>query len=147
MASRNESNSAPSGEAPAEAREASVVEGVTAPLDANRALEHSQGGSTTRQDATDVGVPMLQGDGSERQGPEDALGIGPKRGDYSARLARRDTEPHESRAVPVEPDRVGVDPNVVIQAQAPRAADVGDEKGLKGGVDTDPLSPTYRGNR
>lgn len=102
----------------------------------NSKLEHSQGGATTRDDATDVGVPMLPGDPSERQGPEDALGVGPKRGDYRARLARRDTEPHETR--PVRDAKPG-EPTVVDEAQAPRAEDIGDAKGLKGGVDTDPL--------
>ena len=101
----------------------------------NAKLEHSQGGATTRDDATDVGVPMLPGDPSERQGPEDALGIGPKRGDYRARLARRDTEPHESRP---NPDAKADEPAVLHEAQAPRAEDIGDAKGLKGGVDTDP---------
>jgi hypothetical protein len=102
----------------------------------NAKLEHSEGGMTTRQDATDVGVPMLPGDASERQGPEDALGVGPKRGDYRARIARRDTEPHETRP---NPDAKPGEATVVNEAQAPRTEDIGDAKGLKGGVDTDPL--------
>lgn len=102
----------------------------------NAKLEHSEGGMTTREDATDVGVPMLPGDASERQGPEDALGVGPKRGDYRARIARRDTEPHETR--PVADAKPG-EPTVVNEAQAPRTEDIGDAKGQKGGVDTDPL--------
>lgn len=36
-------------------------------------------------DTTNVGVPMHDGDPSEPQGPEDALGVGTKRGDYSQR--------------------------------------------------------------
>jgi hypothetical protein len=103
---------------------------------ANAKLKHSQGGGTTRDDATDVGVPMLQGDPSERQGPEDALGVGPKRGDYRARLARTDVIHHETR--PVENAKAG-EPTVVNEAQEPRAEDIGDAKGQKGGVDTDPL--------
>ena len=102
----------------------------------NQKLEHSQGGATTRDDRTDVGVPMLQGDPSERQGPEDALGVGPHRGDYRARLARRDTEPHETR--PVTDAKPG-EATVVEEAQAPRAEEIGDVKGKKGGVETDPL--------
>lgn len=112
------------------------AEKATASERQNDKLTHSQGGVTTRDDATDVGVPMLQGDASERQGPEDALGVGPKRGDYRARLARRDTEPHETR--PVADAKPG-EPSVVNEAQAPRADDIGDAKGQKGGVSTDPL--------
>jgi hypothetical protein len=59
-----------------------VRQGRRAPA---RKLEHSVGGKTTRSDAHDLGVPMLAGDPGERQGPEDALGAGPKRGDYRER--------------------------------------------------------------
>lgn len=111
-------------------------DGATATDAQNAKLKHSQSGATTRDDATDVGVPMLQGDPSERQGPEDALGVGPKRGDYTERLARRDSAPHETR--PVADAKPG-EPTVANEAQAPRAEDIGDAKGLKGGVDTDPL--------
>lgn len=48
--------------------------------------EHTQGGTTTRDDATDMGVPMLPGRADEPVGPEDALGLGPKRGDYRERI-------------------------------------------------------------
>ena len=64
---------------------------------ANDKLEHSEGGATTR-DAGDVGVPMLQGDPSEPQGPEDALGEGPKRGDYTNRIGGPEYHPHEGRS-------------------------------------------------
>lgn len=111
------------------------AEKATATDSQNSKLKHSQGGATTRDDATDVGVPMLAGSPEERQGPEDALGVGPKRGDYRARLARRDAEPHETR--PVRDAKPG-EPTVVNEAQAPRADDIGDENGRKGGVDTDP---------
>ena len=47
----------------------------------NARLEHTRGGATTRDDVTDLGVPILPGDPKERQGAEDALGVGPKRGD------------------------------------------------------------------
>jgi hypothetical protein len=36
-------------------------------------------------DAANAGVPMHVGDPDEPQGPEDALGVGTKRGDYSGR--------------------------------------------------------------
>lgn len=101
----------------------------------NEALEHSDetGGTTTRSDATDAGVPMLPGDPSEPQGPEDALGPGPKRGDYSQRVGPTDYHPH--RVVPV-PDAKEGEPTAVLQAQRPLAEQRGDEKGKKGGVET-----------
>lgn len=111
--------------------------------DANRDLEHTQGGTTTRADSLDAGVPMLQGDASEPQGPEDALGTGIKRGDYSNRV---DAGPHlESVPVPGgsqpirDPDTGAVidySPNATLVAQAPRVEDIGDEPGKKGGVTT-----------
>jgi hypothetical protein len=85
----------------------------------NDKLKHSEGGTTTRDDATDLGVPMLQGDPSEPVGPEDALGDGPKRGDYSRRLGSDHYAPHRG-----------------AEAQAPKASDQGEEKGKKGGVET-----------
>lgn len=87
----------------------------------NAKLEHSEGGVTTRDDRTDLGVPMLPGSPDEPQGPEDALGTGPKRGDYTDRLGGSTYQPHEG-AVP----------------QKPRTEDIGDEAGKKGGVDTAP---------
>jgi hypothetical protein len=80
-------------------------------------LRHSAGGSTTRNDALDLGVPMKQGTPTERQGPEDALGVGPKRGDYRERLGYPESIPHEG-AIP----------------QGGRVNDIGDAPG-KGGVD------------
>lgn len=73
--------------------------------------------STTRDDHNDLGVPMLQGDPSEPVGPEDALGVGPKRGDYRDRIGGNSYHPHAGN----EPQR-------------PRAAEIGEEKGVKGGV-------------
>lgn len=108
----------------------------------NAKLEHSQGGMTTRDDPHDLGVPMLPGDPSERQGPEDALGEGPKRGDYRDRIGPQGYNPHEIRA---NPDFDGVDadgnpnaPATEAVPQRPRAEDIGDESGRKGGVETDP---------
>jgi hypothetical protein len=106
---------------------------TTATAKANARLEHSKGGVTTRDDATDVGVPMLPGDASEPQGPEDALGIGPKRGDYTNRLGGSSYQPHET--LPVTDAKEG-ESRVRIEAQHPRAEDIGEAKGLKGGVNS-----------
>jgi hypothetical protein len=119
----------------------------------NAKLEHSAGGATTRDDRHDIGVPMLQGDPSERQGPEDALGEGSKRGDYRDRVPGN---PHEARTLdgggePVyanaktgKPAKAGdenavqvdVAPASEVVAQAPRTEDIGDVEGKKGGVET-----------
>lgn len=98
-------------------------------------LKHTEGGTTTRDDALDSGVPMLPGDPSEPVGPEDALGSGKKRGDYSEFLDRRYTA-----SVP-NPNHDPSDPNSpasVIVEQNPLVEQRGDEKGVKGG--TKPLS-------
>jgi hypothetical protein len=51
----------------------------------NDELKHTNGGTTTRDDATDLGVPMLPAKpGEKQQGPEDALDPN-TRGDYSNR--------------------------------------------------------------
>lgn len=99
----------------------------------NAKLEHSDGGVTTRSDVTDMGVPMLPGDPAEPQGPEDALGAGPKRGDYTGRLGGPDYQPHQVVAVP---DAKPGEPRVRVVAQRPHADDIGDAKGEKGGVTT-----------
>jgi hypothetical protein len=131
---------------------------LVASRDANQALEHSQGGTTTRSDATDLGVPMLQGAPSEPVGPEDALGKGPKRGDYSGRLAL-ETQHHATELIPQD-ERVsmaealvkdagknaadqgftvtvalGEVPTTRVVDQTARAGEVGDSPG-KGGVST-----------
>lgn len=127
----------------------------------NAALEHSVSGSTTRDDLTDAGVPMLQGQPEEPNGPEDALGVGEKRGDYRQRV---DPLAHESRPVvgggqevtawfdretgaPAEANADGAyetvvdrQPTSALVAQAPRAESIGDVPGVKGGVETDPLA-------
>lgn len=82
-------------------------------------LEHSEGGVTTRDDATDLGVPMVAGAADEPVGPEDALGDGPKRGDYRDRIGEAGRLAH-----------IGAEP------QAPKAEQIGDEEG-KGGVSTE----------
>jgi hypothetical protein len=108
----------------------------------NRRNEHTEGGTTTKDSALDIGVPMLPGSSDEPVGPEDALGAGPKRGDY------RDVQDGSQhfRSVPNpkggEPIRDG-DGNIVDREslftqehQNPHLDDIGDESGQKGGVDT-----------
>ena len=99
----------------------------------NKRLEHSDSGVTTRDDILDLGVPMLPGSPDERQGPEDALGVGPKRGDYTNRIGGSNYQPHET--IPVKNAQPG-EANVRLEAQRPRTADIGDAEGLKGGVET-----------
>lgn len=99
----------------------------------NKRLEHSQGGVTTRDDATDLGVPMLPGDPKEAVGPEDALGEGPKRGDYRDRIGPNIYRPIE--IVPVEDAKEG-EPTVKAVAQRPRAEEIGEVPRKKGGVDS-----------
>jgi hypothetical protein len=97
-------------------------------------FEHSMGGTTTRDDATDLGVPMLPGSPDEPQGPEDALGPGPKRGDYSNRIGGSDYNPHQ--VVP-NPDAEEGEPQVKVVSQRERASDQGEVPAKKGGVDTE----------
>ncbi len=62
-------------------------------------IPHTQGGPTTRDDATDAGVPMrpLAPGEQPRQGPEDAADIGPHtRGDYTG---KGPTQSYTSEAV------------------------------------------------
>lgn len=99
----------------------------------DKSLEHTEGGVTTRDDALDVGVPMIQGSPDEPVGPEDALGEGPKRGDYSGRLG--DTSYRPTQSVPV-PDAKPGEPTVKIVDQTPRASEQGEVAGKKGGVET-----------
>jgi hypothetical protein len=101
--------------------------------DANAKLEHTEGGVTTRDDKTDLGVPMLPGSGDEPVGPEDALGEGPKRGDYSKRLGDANYAPHETKRIA---DAKPGEAHTEVVEQAPRVNDVGDESGKKGGVET-----------
>jgi hypothetical protein len=86
-----------------------------------------------RGDVLDLGVPMLEGDPSERQGPEDAFGPGQKRGDYSQRVGDANYHPHQ--VVPVENPKEG-EPAVQVIEQRPRASEIGEVKGVKGGVET-----------
>lgn len=95
----------------------------------DKRLEHSEGGVTTRDDVTDLGVPMLPGRPDEPVGPEDALGPGAKRGDYRERVL---TDAH---VVEPNPDAKPGEPQVRVVNQTERAANIADEPG-KGGVTT-----------
>jgi len=110
--------------------------GAQASKQENDKLDHPQGGVTTRDDALDSGAPMLAGSASEPAGPEDALGSGPKRGDYSKLIGNL-----QHAAAVVNPNHDPADPNsprVVLVEQNPLVEQRGDEKGVKGG--TNPLS-------
>lgn len=80
------------------------AESVASPAE-NAKLEHTEGGTTTRDDNLDAGVPMAQGEAgtTSPQGPEDALGTDATRGDYSGRI---DSGPHLA-SVPVDPADAG----------------------------------------
>lgn len=101
--------------------------------DLGDATEHSRGGISTRHDATDMGVPMRPGQPNEPVGPEDALGPGPKRGDYRGRIGPSDYQPHQ--VVAVEDPKPGEVP-VRVLAQRRYAEAIGDVPGRKGGVQT-----------
>jgi hypothetical protein len=110
--------------------------GAQASPQENDKLKHSVGGVTTRDDALDSGAPMLQGDASEPVGPEDALGSGPKRGDYSKLIGNL-----QHAASVVNPNHDPEDPNsprYVLVHQNPLVEQRGDDKGKKGG--TNPLA-------
>jgi hypothetical protein len=90
------------------------------------------------RDPHDGGVPMLPATNprDEPAGPEDALGLGPKRGDYTDRLGGSSYNPHTVVAVEHVDDEGGVEVEQVSVPQKELAANIGDEPGLKGGVDT-----------
>jgi hypothetical protein len=69
---------------------------------------------------------MVETSGPEPVGPEDALGQGPKRGDYTGRIGPDSYNPHES----VRQE----DGTVKLVPQRPRAEEIGDTPGEKGGV-------------
>ncbi len=98
----------------------------------NESLEHSEGDMTTRNDALDLGVPMLPGDPREPVGPEDALGEGPTRGDYSQRIGPDSYHPHTSIAIP---DAAPGEPNVRVVSQR-GWVEQGEVPGKKGGVNS-----------
>lgn len=96
-------------------------------------LEHSVGGQTTRSDASDLGVPMLPGDPNEPVGPEDALGPGPKRGDYRNRIGPANYNPSHTR--PATDAKPG-DPTIEVLDQRAATEDIGEVAKKKGGVDS-----------
>jgi hypothetical protein len=73
----------------------------------------------TTRDSGDLGVPMLPGEADEPIGPEDALGPGPKRGDYTDRVGPAHYHPHTGTT-----------------AQRPNASEQGATGTNKGGVTT-----------
>ena len=102
--------------------------------DENPTKSTDKGAETIERDATDLGVPMLAGSSTEPTGPEDALGEGPKRGDYSTRIGPSNYLPHEVKATGEKRDDGSA--VVVVEAQRPRAEDIGEVEGKKGGVDS-----------
>lgn len=89
------------------------------------------GPQLAEKDVHDLGVPMLAGSPNEPQGPEDALGPGPKRGDYAGRVGGSQYQPH-TVVLNSEGQTVSV-------PQKPFVKDVGDAPG-KGGVETGELT-------
>jgi hypothetical protein len=92
-------------------------------------MADSKSSSVVKKDNNnDLGVPMLKGSSDEPTGPEDALGEGPKRGDYTDRIGPSNYHPHEATV-----NDKGV---TVLEPQRPRAEDIGEVAGKKGGVDS-----------
>lgn len=130
----------------AKAREAKEAEEAKkAEASRREATDADQGGATTKDDTLDAGVPMEEGSPGERQGPEDAFGEGLKRGDYSDRVGKNHAEsvPLEGGGEPVfaedeDGEQVQVDnaPRSELRDQVARTEEVGDDSGLKGGVET-----------
>jgi hypothetical protein len=99
-------------------------------------LSHTEGGISTRDDALDSGAPMLPGSPDEPVGPEDALGSGPKRGNYEGLIGTQRFQasvpnPNYDPEDPSSPRSVLVDQNPLVEQ-------VGDDPGVKGG--TKPLT-------
>lgn len=122
--------------------DARETEGGIATAKENARLAHTDESApaTTRDDASDLGVPMLPGSPDEPVGPEDALGEGPTRGDYRERIGPAGYNPHEIVRNPdfdpsKDPDPVKNPPTLVV-AQRANAEEIGDVPGEKGGVTT-----------
>lgn len=107
------------------------AKGAQASIQENSKLKHSDSGVTTRDDRLDSGAPMLQGDPSEPVGPEDALGSGPKRGDYSKLIGNQQFS--ASVANPKHDPADPSSPRTVLVHQNPLVEQRGDDKGVKGG--------------
>jgi hypothetical protein len=122
-------------------KDARAAEGVgVATAAENAKLEHSEGGSTTRDDTNDVGVPMLPGSPDEPVGPEDALGEGPTRGDYRDRIGPLGYNPTQTKVNPdfdpSKPADPKKNPPTLLVNQRANAEEIGDVAGKKGGVET-----------
>lgn len=87
----------------------------------------AEGDTITRPAGSD-GVPMIEGDPTEPQGPEDAAGQGVKRGDYSA---RGDGKEHYEYGRDADGD-LQVRDQVAAMNTTPGVPDAGE----KGGVDS-----------
>lgn len=85
-------------------------------------------GDTLTKPPGDDGVPMIEGDPAEPQGPEDAAGQGPKRGDYSD---RGDGGVHREYGRDADGDLQIRDQNEAMNT-TPAVPD----EGTKGGVDS-----------
>lgn len=88
---------------------------------------------STRSDLMDAGAPMAPGSPDEAVGPEDALGAGPKRGDYSDRI---DSGPHLVTEVIPDDEREEDGPHSRLVPAEARTSQTGDAEG-KGGVTTE----------
>lgn len=84
--------------------------------------------------APETGVPVLPTTGAEPQGPEDALGPGPKRGDYRGR--QPEGAVHMTGEVIPEDERVEGGPITRHVVQNHHTHNIGDVPGEKGGVTT-----------
>jgi len=107
-----------------------------ATVEDNQKPEHSVEGVTTRDDALDSGAPMLPGSPEEPVGPEDALGSGPKRGDYSKLIGTQQftASVPNPQYDPEDPSS----PRSILVHQNPLVEQIGDDEGVKGG--TKPLT-------
>lgn len=85
-------------------------------------------GDPVTKKASDVGVPMVEGRDDEPTGPEDAAGIGVKRGDYSD---RGDGQAHTQMVRDADGDIVAQD-QVALMEATPGVPGEGE----KGGVDS-----------
>jgi len=89
---------------------------------------------SVERDALNMGVPMLESDvADEPTGPEDALGEGPTRGDYSDRVGPSTYHPHQ--VVPGEQREDG-SYAPVVQAQRDFVEQGQTPAGTKGGVNS-----------
>ena len=82
---------------------------------------------------SDMGVPMIEGDPDEPQGPEDAAGHGVKRGDYSL---RGDGQQHAQMERNGDGDVVAFDQNAAMETEpgVPEAGEKGGVTSAEGAV-------------